>query len=92
LSGGWPRRNSPKGELMLSVLLLSVAVAVIPFGQRLGRLARHRHLLRLASVVEPAAVSFREAQPNKAINLTFDCSLPSLSLRSVAVKCRLWQR
>jgi hypothetical protein len=77
---------------MLSVLFLSTVGAVIPFGQRLGRLARHRYLLRLASAVEPAAVSFREAQPNKAINLTFDRSLPSLPLRSVAVKCRLWQR
>jgi hypothetical protein len=77
---------------MLSVLFLSTVGAVIPFGQRLGQLARHRHLLRPASVVEPAAVSYREAQPNKAINLTFDCSLPSLSLRSVAVKCRLWPR
>jgi hypothetical protein len=67
---------------MQNVLFLSTVGAVIPFGQRLGRLAPHRHLLRLASVVEPAAVSFREAQPNKAINLTFDCSLPSLSLRS----------
>ena len=77
---------------MLSVLFLSTVGAVIPFGQRLGQLAQHRHLLRPASVVEPAAVSYREAQPNKAINLTFDCSLPSLPLRSVAVKCRLWQR
>jgi hypothetical protein len=77
---------------MLSVLLLSAVGAVIPFGQRLGQLARYRHLLRLAPVVDPAAVSFREAQPNKAINLTFDRSLPSLPLRSVAAKCRLWQR
>jgi hypothetical protein len=77
---------------MLSVLLLSAVGTVIPFGQRLGRLARHCHLFRLAPVVDLAAVSFREAQPNKAINLTFDCSLPSLPLRSVAVKCRLWQR
>ena len=30
--------------------------------------------------------------PNKAINLTFDRFLPALPLRSVAVKCRLWQR
>jgi hypothetical protein len=77
---------------MRKVLFLSTVGAVIPFGQRLGRLARHRHLLRLASVVDLAAVSFREAQPNKAINLTFDRFLPSLPLRSVAVKCRLWQR
>jgi hypothetical protein len=77
---------------MLSVLLLSTVGAVIPFGQRLGSFARYRHSLRLASVACSAAVSFREAQPNKAINLTFDCSLPSLPLRSVAVKCRLWQR
>ena len=77
---------------MLSVLLLSASGAVISFGQRLGQLAQHCHLLRLAPVVDLAAVSFREAQPNKAINLTFDCSLPSLPLRSVAVKCRLWQR
>ena len=77
---------------MRKMLLSSAVGAVIPFGQRLGQLAQHRHLLRPASAVEPAAVSFREAQPNKAINLTFDCSLPSLPLRSVAVKCRLWQR
>jgi hypothetical protein len=77
---------------MLSVLLSSAAGAVIPFGQRRGGLAQHRHLLRLASVACLAADSYREAQPNKAINLTFDCSLPSLPLRSVAVKCRLWQR
>jgi hypothetical protein len=77
---------------MLSGVLSSAVGAAIPFGQRLGQLAQHRHLLRLAPVVAPAAVSFREAQPNKAINLTFDRSLPSLSLRSVAVKCRLWQR
>jgi hypothetical protein len=30
--------------------------------------------------------------PNKAMNLTFDRFLPALSLRSVAVKRRLWQR
>jgi hypothetical protein len=77
---------------MLSVLFLSTVGAVIPFGQRFGQLAQRRHLLRLAPVVDLAAVSFREAQPNKAINLTFDRFLPSLSLRSVAVKCRLWQR
>ena len=47
---------------MLSVLLLSASGAVISFGQRLGQLAQHRHLLRPASVVEPAAVSYREAQ------------------------------
>ena len=77
---------------MLSVLLLSASGAVISFGQRLGQLAQHCHLLRLAPVVDLAAVSFREAQPNKAINLTFDRFLPALPLRSVAVKCRLWQR
>ena len=77
---------------MRSVPFQSAEGALISSSKAGGALVRHPVSLRLARATFQAAVSYQKAQPNKAINLTFDRCLPSLPLRSAAVKRRLWQR